>query len=50
MQAMLQYLSQPLDLGLDLSPFDEAVKTFRAQGDQAMAQNASIQTHVRQLE
>ncbi len=49
-QALLSYLSRLLDLELDVSPFDEAVKTFRAQCDQAIALNASVQAHVRQLE
>jgi proteasome assembly chaperone (PAC2) family protein len=50
MQALLRYLSRLLDLELDVSPFDDAVKVFRAQCDQAAARNASIQSHVRQLE
>lgn len=49
-QALLRDLSRLLDLELDVSPFDEAVKTFRAECDQAIAGNASIQAHVRQLE
>jgi proteasome assembly chaperone (PAC2) family protein len=50
MQALLMYISRLLDLDLDVSQFDEAVKVFRAQCDQAVARNASIQTHIRQLE
>jgi proteasome assembly chaperone (PAC2) family protein len=50
MQALLMYLSRLLDLELDVSPFDEAIQVFRAQCDQAIARNASIKTHVRQLE
>jgi proteasome assembly chaperone (PAC2) family protein len=49
-QALLRYLGRLLDLELDVSSFDEAVKTFRAQCDQAIARKASIQAHVRQLE
>jgi hypothetical protein len=50
MQALLMYVSRLLDLNLDVSQFDEAVKVFRTQCDQAVARNASIQTHIRQLE
>jgi proteasome assembly chaperone (PAC2) family protein len=49
-QALLRYLGRLLNLELDVTPFDEAVKLFRAQCDQAIAGNASIQAHVRQLE
>lgn len=49
-QALLRYLSRLLDLELDVSSFDEALETFRTQCDQAIARNASIQDHVRQLE
>jgi proteasome assembly chaperone (PAC2) family protein len=49
-QALLRYLSRLLDLELDVSPFDEAVETFRAQCDRAVAGNASVQALVRQLE
>ena len=50
MQALLMYVSRLLDLELNVSQFDEAVKVFRAQCDQAVAHNTSIQTHIRQLE
>lgn len=49
-RALLRYLSRLLDLELDVSRFDEAVETFRAQCDQAIARNDSVQAHVRQLE
>ena len=49
-QALLRSVNRLLDLGLDVSSFDEAVKTFRAQCDEAIARNTSIQAHVRQLE
>ncbi|ETW95634.1 MAG: hypothetical protein ETSY1_29760 [Candidatus Entotheonella factor] len=49
-QALLRSLSRLLDLGLDVSQFDDAVTTFRAQCDQAIARNASVQAHVRELE
>ncbi len=49
-QVLLKYLSRLLSLELDVASFDEAVRTFRAQCDQAIARNASIQAHVRQLE
>jgi hypothetical protein len=39
-----------LDLGLEVSKFDKAVEVFRIYCDQAVARDASIQTHVRQLE
>ena len=39
-----------LGLELDLSQFDEAVQSFCARCDQAVANDASIQTYVRQLE
>jgi hypothetical protein len=39
-----------LDLGLDVSQLDEAVQRFRARCDQAVARDAAVQTHIRQLE
>jgi proteasome assembly chaperone (PAC2) family protein len=48
--ALLTYVSRLLGLELDLSSFEEAVQTFCTQCDQAMAQDASIQVYVRQLE
>jgi proteasome assembly chaperone (PAC2) family protein len=50
MQALLRYVSRLLDLELDVSQFDEVVKVFRAQCDEAVAHNTSVQTHIRQLE
>ena len=49
-RALLTYVARLLGLELDLSPFDEAVKAFCTRCDQAVAQDASIQAHVRQLE
>ncbi len=49
-QALLTYLTRLLDLELDVSPFDEAIKTFHAQCDQAVSRHASLLAHVRQLE
>ena len=49
-QALLSYVTRVLDLGLEVSQFDEAVKTFRVQCDQAVARDPAIQSHVRQLE
>ena len=49
-QALLTMVSRLLDLGLDVSVFDEAVRTFRAQCDRAILRNAAILALVRQLE
>ena len=49
-QALLSYSSRLLGLDLDLAELDEAVKSFAAQCDQALAQDPSSQAHVRQLE
>jgi proteasome assembly chaperone (PAC2) family protein len=49
-QALLTYVSRALDLGLDVSQFDEAVRSFRARCDQAVSQDPAIQAHVQQLE
>ena len=49
-QALLTYVTRLLDLGLDVSQFDAAVKAFRAQCDQAVARDPSVQAHVRELE
>jgi proteasome assembly chaperone (PAC2) family protein len=49
-QALLRYVTRLLDLGLEVSQFDDAVRAFRVQCDQAVARDPSIQAHVRQLE
>ena len=49
-RALLTYVTRLLDLELDLSQFDDAVQTFSTRCDQAVANDASIQAYVRQLE
>ncbi len=49
-RALLTAVSRLLDLELDLSPFEAAVRAFRTQYDQAVAQDAAIQAYVGQLE
>lgn len=49
-QALLAVVTRVLDLGLDVSQLDEAVQRFRARCDQAVARDAAVQTHIRQLE
>jgi proteasome assembly chaperone (PAC2) family protein len=49
-QALLAYVIRLLDLQLDTSRLDEAVKAFRAQCDQAVAHDAATLAYVRQLE
>src|SRR6266853_982512 len=49
-RALLTAVSRLLDLELDLSPFDAAVRAFRTQCDQAVAQDAAVQGYIRQLE
>ena len=49
-RALLTAVSRLLDLELDLSPFAAAVRAFRTQCDQAVAQDAAVQAYVRQLE
>lgn len=49
-QALLAYVTRLLGLRLDVSQFDTAIKAFRAQCDQAVADDPSIQEHVRELE
>ena len=39
-----------LDLELDVTPFEAAVRAFRTRCDQAVAQDAATQACVRQLE
>ena len=49
-QALLTAVTRLLNLELDLSPFEAAVRAFRTQCDQAVAQDAAVQAYVRQLE
>jgi proteasome assembly chaperone (PAC2) family protein len=49
-RALLTAVSRLLDLDLDLSPFEAAVRAFRAQCDQVVAQDTAVQAYVRQLE
>jgi proteasome assembly chaperone (PAC2) family protein len=49
-RALLTYVTRLLDIELDVSRFDEAVQIFCTQCDQVVAQDASIQAYVRQLE
>ena len=49
-RALLIAVAHLLDLELDLSPFAAAVRAFRTQCDQAVAQDAAVQAYVRQLE
>ncbi len=49
-RALLTAVAHLLDVELDVSPFEAAVRAFRTQCDQAVAKDAPIQTYVRQLE
>ena len=49
-RVLLTAVSRLLDLELDVSPFEAAVRAFRTQCDQAVAQDAAVQAYVRQLE
>jgi proteasome assembly chaperone (PAC2) family protein len=49
-RALLTTVAHLLDLELDVAPFEAAVRAFRTQCDQAVAQDAAVQAHVRQLE
>ena len=49
-RALLLAVAQLLDLELDVVPFEAAVRAFRTQCDQAVAQDAAVQAYVRQLE
>jgi proteasome assembly chaperone (PAC2) family protein len=49
-RALLTTVAPLLDLELDVAPFEAAVRDFRTQCDQAVAQDATVQAYVRQLE
>jgi hypothetical protein len=49
-RALLTTVAHLLDLELDVAPFEAAVRAFRTQCDQAVAQDATVQAYVRQLE
>jgi hypothetical protein len=49
-RALLLAVAHLLDLELDVAPFEAAVRAFRTQCDQAVAQDAAVQAYVRQLE
>jgi proteasome assembly chaperone (PAC2) family protein len=49
-QALLTYVTRLLDIQLDTSRLNEAVRAFRAQCDQAVAHDPSTQAYVQQLE
>jgi proteasome assembly chaperone (PAC2) family protein len=48
--ALLTTLAPLLDLALDVTPFEAAVRAFHRQCDQAVARDAEVQASVRQLE
>jgi proteasome assembly chaperone (PAC2) family protein len=49
-RALLTYVTRLLDLELDMAPLDVAVQAFGTRCDQAVAQDASTQAYVQQLE
>jgi proteasome assembly chaperone (PAC2) family protein len=49
-RALLTTVAHLLDLELEVTPFEAAVRAFRTQCDQAVAQDAAVQAYVRQLE
>ena len=49
-RALLTTVAHLLDLELDVTPFEAAVRAFRTQCDKAVAQDAAVQAYVRQLE
>jgi proteasome assembly chaperone (PAC2) family protein len=49
-RALLTAVTRLLDLELDVSPFEAAMRAFRTQCDKAIAQDAAVQAYVRQLE
>jgi len=48
--ALLTYTARLLNLNPNLSEFDEAIREFRAQCDQAVGKDRATREHVRQLE
>src|SRR5262245_31622121 len=49
-RALLTAVARLLDLELDVAPFEAAVRAFRTQCDRAVAQDATVQAYVQQLE
>ena len=49
-ETLITHLNLFMELKLDVAPFDEAVTTFTAQCDEAVARDPSIASRVRQLE
>ena len=49
-RALLLAVAHLLDLELDVAPFEAAMRAFRTQCDHAVAQDATTQAYVRQLE
>jgi proteasome assembly chaperone (PAC2) family protein len=49
-RALLIAVAHLLDLELNVAPFEAAVRAFRTQCDQAVAQDAAVQAYVQQLE
>ncbi len=49
-RALLTYVTRLLDIDIDVSRLDEAVKAFRARCDQVVANDSSTQAYVQQLE
>src|SRR5262245_25626082 len=49
-RALLIAVASLLDLELDVAPFEAAVRAFRSQCDQAVAQDEAVQAYGRQLE
>ena len=47
-RALLIAVAHLLDVELDVTPFEAAVRAFRTQCDQAIAQDAAVQAYVRQ--
>ncbi|MBM3223830.1 MAG: PAC2 family protein [Candidatus Tectomicrobia bacterium] len=49
-QALLTMLNRVLDVDVNVSQFDEAIKRFRAECDQAVKRNTALQDHIQELE